>query len=115
MFDTDRLGQKLDRDRELKKLANDNDLDLVRQDLCFESVLLRHFTGHENDSPATSSDALRRLQKKWPNYRKGMAAMELSKCIDQASVQRAARLPLNSDFRKLMVAIGLLNIQGLIP
>ncbi len=111
MFDTDRLGQSHDRDRELEKLARKNDLVLVRQNLCFESVLLRHFAGHENDDPATSSDALKRLQRVWPDYRKGMAAMDLSKRIDPGAVRRAANPRLNSGLHQLVVAIGLLNNQ----
>ena len=81
IFDTDRLGQCPARDLEMRRLAAKSRLTLVRQDLCFESVLLRHFTGHLDDNPATSNEAFHRLTKVLAGYQKSMSAIDLAKNI----------------------------------
>ena len=106
-FDTDVIGQNPDRDAEMTKIADAAGLVLIRQDRCFESFLLRHFPGHENDHPATSVEALRRLHDVWPEYHKGTAAQDLAKWIQLEDVQRAAQNRLNSDFAILLAAFGL--------
>ena len=108
LFDTDRLKQSPERDREMKKLASQNKLTLVRQDKCFESVLLRHFQGHETAHPMTSADALSRLEKIWPDYRKGVSAIELGKQIGLSDIRRAAKSSLNSDLATLLGVLGLM-------
>ena len=112
MFDTDRVGQNPDRDDEFRRIVNRNRLILIRQQVCFESLLLRHFDGHSNDRPATSSDAFRQLKKVWPEYRKGMLAADLAKQIDLGDVERAAKSAWNRDLRELLAAIGLVKVRG---
>ena len=112
MFDTDRVGQNPDRDKEFRRLVNRNRLIPVRQQVCFESLLLRHFDGHSNDRPATSSDSLRQLRKVWPEYRKGMLAADLAKQIGLGDVERAAKSERNRDLRELLAAIGLTKAPG---
>ena len=63
MIDADLFGRNLDRDRNMRTLAASSRLTLIRQDVCIESVLLRHFPGRESDSPADSNGALKQLQK----------------------------------------------------
>ncbi len=113
MFDTDRFGQNSGRDEMIHRLVVRARLILVRQEVCFESLLLRHFAGHEYDQPPTSSDALKRLKKIWPEYRKGMPALDLVRRIGLANVQRAADSPFNSDLRKLLVAIELISDRSI--
>ena len=110
LFDTDRLKQSPERDREMKKPASQNKLTLVRQDKCFESVLLRHFQGHETAHPMTSADALSRLEKIWPDYRKGVSAIELGKQIGLSDIRRAAKSSLNSDLATLLGVLGLMPL-----
>lgn len=78
LFDTDRLGLSQERGKRLAKLVLENNLVLVRQGICFEAVLPRHFEGHETAHPMTSADALRQLKKIWPDYQKGASAIELA-------------------------------------
>lgn len=106
MFDTDLMGRNPAHDREMKKIANESQLILIRQKVCIESFLLRHFIGHENDNPLDSSDALKRLQKVWGDYRKGIPTLDMAKHIQPIDVQRAANNPLNSDLQKLLSKIG---------
>lgn len=107
ILDTDQIEDKSERDR-ISKKAQKNELTLIWQDKCFESVLLRHFEGHENDSPATSKEALKKLLRVWPQYSKGMLSKDLKKRITLADIQRAAKSPLNEDLRILLKALGLL-------
>ena len=110
MLDTDQMiGGKPDFDHEIHKEAKSVGLILIWQDKCFESVLLRHFEGHENDSPATSKEALKKLQKVWPQYSKGMSGKDLEQRITLADVQRAAKSPLNEDLRILLKTLDLLK------
>ncbi len=113
LFDTDRFGQNSGRDELIHRLVVRARLILVRQEVCFESLLLRHFAGHEYDQPQTSSDALKRLKRIWPEYRKGMPALDLVKRIGLADVRRAADSPFNSDLRKLLVAIELISDRSI--
>jgi len=106
LFDTDRLNVDHAKDSSMHQLAKVHGLVLVRQNVCFESVLLRHFDGHENDEPATSDDALSRLKKVVPHYRKGMSAIDLEKLIKLADVRKMAKTQLNADFGKMLPALG---------
>ena len=108
LFDTDRLGQSPARDIKIKRLASQNELTLVQQDICFESVLLRHFSDHETDNPMTSANALSRLAKIWPDYRKGASAMELGRKIGPSDIRRAAKSNLNSDLAVFLDKLGMM-------
>lgn len=105
-FDTDVIGQNPARDQEMNNLTSKKRIILIRQDICFESFLLRHFEGHEADQPATSEEALARLRGIWPEYRKGASAQELAQYIKLEHARRAASNPLNSDFEILFRALG---------
>ena len=107
LFDTDLLGQNRDRDEKMKHVVRDAGLTLIRQNVCFESFLLRHFIGHENDRPATTAEAQIRLRGVWPEYNKGTPGQDLAKQIDLRDVQRASKNHLNSDLAILLSAIGL--------
>lgn len=107
IFDTDVIGQTPDRDARMVQIARDSGLILVRQERCFESVLLRHFSGHENDNPSTSAEALNRLTQIWPEYRKGASAQDLAKRLQLVDAQKSAANPLNSGFAVLMAALDL--------
>ncbi len=106
LLDTDQLTNA-NHKKEAQRIAEKDELILIWQDTCFESVLLRHFKDHENDDPPTSEEALKCLEKVWPKYKKGMAAMDLKKRITLADVCRAAKSPLNPDLAILLEALGL--------
>jgi len=108
-FDTNLIGQNPDRDNKMYGVAKNAGLTLIRQNICFESFLLRHFNGHENDCPATNAEALSRLRGVWPEYGKGTPAQDLAKRIQHEDVQKAARNNLNSDFTTLLNALGLIE------
>lgn len=106
-FDTDLIGQSPDRDANMARVAEGAGLNLIRQERCFESFLLRHFAGHEHDHPATSAEALNRLRAVWPEYKKGTSAHDLAKRIQLEDARRAAENPLNADFTVLLATLGL--------
>lgn len=108
LLDADQVGSPGHK-RAAQNAAAAAELTLIWQDKCFEAMLLRHFNGYENDSPPTSKEALGRLRKVWPEYSKGMSAMDLHKRITLADVRRAAAGPLNADLAKLLRALGLLG------
>ena len=108
LFDTDRLGQSPARDQEMKQLAREKNLVLVRQGMCLEAVLLRHFKDHGTAHPMTSADALNRLQNIWPDYRKGASAMDLAKRIGLSDVRRAAASSRNLDLAAFLRVLGLM-------
>lgn len=105
-FDTDCIGDKPERDEKMLRVACDASLTLIRQNICFESFLLRHFIGHENDSPATSANALSKLKIVFPNYKKGMSGQDLSKQVCFEDTQRVSANHLNSDFSVLLGSLG---------
>jgi len=106
-LDTDLIGRNPARDQKMFNLAAGRGLTLIRQDICFESFLLRHFEGHEADRPADSEDALDRLRVIWPTYRKGVPAQELAQHVKLEDAQKAALNPLNPDFAVLFRTLGL--------
>lgn len=105
-FDTDCIGDNPVRDEKMLQVACDANLTLIHQNICFESFLLRHFIGHENDRPATSAKALTRLKVVFPDYKKGMSGQDLYKQIRLEDVQRAIINQLNSDFAILLDSFG---------
>lgn len=87
-LDSDRAG-----DRPLIDAhCSDNEIKIVWQIPCFEAFLLRHWVGHESDSPANCSLAKIALTKLWPNYRKNTAKIVLAKFFSKEHVLRAATI-----------------------
>lgn len=108
LMDTDWFANVPGQEREVERLAAKENLILVKQVCCFEAFLLRHFPGHENDNPHDATASLRQLRGVWSSYKKGTPASELQKHLTIDAVRNAARTPLNGDYQKLLVAIGLL-------
>lgn len=107
VLDTDLFGQNAERDAQIPNLVSRHNLVLVKQRCCFEASLLRHIDGHENDDPPNAAIALTRLQHAWPDYKKGLPALQLQRRICLEDVQRAAQNPRNADFLALINAMGL--------
>jgi len=57
MYDADVLVKDPDKRKSVDRDAARAGIQLIRQNVCFEPFLLRHFIGHENDDPATFVDA----------------------------------------------------------
>lgn len=108
LLDRDRLGLSPERDRQIAPLAQRNDLLLIWQSPCHEGFLLRHFDGHETTNPTANELALQALRRVWPEYRKGMPALELAMRIDLSAIKRAASV--EADFRSFLRRIGLVRL-----
>jgi hypothetical protein len=92
LLDRDKLGQTPGRDRLVAPLAEENGLSLIWQTPCHEGFLLRHFEGQEATRPVTSGLAMQALQRIWPEYYKGMPAIQLATRINTAAIRRASRV-----------------------
>ena len=105
LLDKDKLGQALDRDRQISALAHEHRIHLIWQDPCHEGFLLRHLPEHTTMRPQNSDLATQTLKKAWPEYRKGMPASELAARIDRSAIGRAASV--ETDFCSFLRDLGL--------
>ncbi len=108
LMDTDRLNQDQQKDAKMLRIAQQNNLVLVRQDPCIEAVLLRHFNGKEACRPPATTVALQDLRRVWPDYKKGIAGQDLAKKFNLEDVHRAAKQPNQTDLKNMLEIIGLL-------
>jgi len=92
LLDADRRGQSPERDAELQRIAVAVGLRLIWQVPSHEALLLHHLEGCEGMRPATSLQAEAELRRRWPNYEKGMTAMQLQRRIGWPDVERACRV-----------------------
>ncbi len=104
LLDSDKFGMTPERDRRVAQLAEENGLALIWQRPCHEAFLLRHFDGYEPRRPATSELAMVALRRLWPEYRKGMPAIQLSSRIDLAGIRRASDVEV--EFSEFLDRIG---------
>lgn len=103
LLDADTLGRSPKRDNEILTLARDEGLHLIWQRPCHEAFLLRHLPSCQHDRPP-AGEAMNRLQKAWPGYRKGMPAMELRTRIGGAEVRQACAV--ESELHAFLTEIG---------
>ena len=91
-LDADRRHDSPDRTLAADRLIRDYRFKAIWSQPAFESLLLKHIPGCERLQPATTALALQQLLVRWPEYRKGMAAVELRERFDHADVERAAAM-----------------------
>ncbi len=104
LMDTDRFESNTE--FEITELAENHNITLLKQKICFESVLIRHFEPHLDDKPSSSSDALQKLKKIWPEYEKGLSADELNKRIAFKNIKYAAKSKYNNGLKILLKSCG---------
>lgn len=105
LLDADRLGAVPERDQRLQQIARRERLHLVWQRPCHEAMLLRHIDGCAQLSPPDSTAAVRELQRRWEDYRKGMSAARLAERLDLGAVLRAAAV--ENELAEFLTEIGL--------
>ncbi len=86
-------------------LATKHGMVIVWQRPCFEALLLRHLPNRASHQPPGTQDALRALQREWPNYGKPMTRTQLAGPIDREALSRAAGV--EPELRALLRCIGL--------
>ncbi|RWE76377.1 RloB domain-containing protein [Mesorhizobium sp.] len=90
LMDSDQIENDHRRRQQVEALAAGCDISVVWQRPCHEAFLLRHFEGYHNHRPATSALALTALLEVWPDYKKPMTSLQVSKKISMAGVRRVA-------------------------
>lgn len=90
LLDSDKTGLIPERDARVLALARRHGLHLIWQKPCHEGFLLRHLDGCETLRPAQSAEAMAELQRRWPDYRKGLPAARLAGRLDEGCILRAA-------------------------
>lgn len=107
LLDSDLLGHDNTRDQEAVQLALKLEMRLIWQEPCHEAFLLRHLDGFRDNRPSLPRDAISLLQKAWPQYRKGMAAVRLNERVGYEEVLRAAEV--EKELTKFLRDIGFLD------
>ncbi|GJE18527.1 RloB domain-containing protein [Methylobacterium marchantiae] len=90
LLDSDKRGLVPERDAKAATLCAQHRLHLIWQEPCHEAFLLRHLVRCETLRPAGTHQSLDELRRRWPDYRKGLAATRLALTLDEACVLRAA-------------------------
>jgi len=89
---------------DLRKNANENNIDVCFQHPKQEGLYLRMLPGNHGLQPATASIVRDRLKKQWPEYDKPADANTLIKKFTIEDVKRIAKL--DSDIKFLLTTIG---------
>lgn len=92
LLDSDLRGQDRARDQDATNIARELGLRMIWQEPCHEAFLLRHLEGFRDNRPTLPRDAMTLLQRAWPQYRKGMAAVRLRERVGYEDVLRAAEV-----------------------
>ncbi|MCA0050604.1 RloB domain-containing protein [Mesorhizobium sp. B283B1A] len=90
LMDSDQIENDHQRPQQVETLAASCGISIVWQQPCHEAFLLRHFEGYHNHRPATPTLALTALLEVWPDYKKPMTSLQVSRKISMAGVHRAA-------------------------
>lgn len=106
LLDSDKLGQKPDRDTQAFALAKQNGMLLILQDSCHEALILRHLEDCSALRPPSTKHAWDELTRRWPEYRKNMPALALAARIDRTAVLRAAAAEANLRAFLVMIEFG---------
>jgi hypothetical protein len=105
LIDSDLRDQHPENDTEAHRIAKEINLQhIIWQQPCHEALLLRHMDECKNLRPQTANDALSTLQKKWPNYQKGMSAIKLLEKFDFDAVSRVTEV--EGELHAFLLAIG---------
>ena len=105
-LDADRRNVSPDRTRLADRLILNHRFLAIWSQPAFEALLLNHMPGCDQLRPATSGLALQQLQVRWPQYHKGLTAVELQPRVDLVAIKRAAAI--NPQLCKFLLEIGLL-------
>jgi hypothetical protein len=89
LLDRDKLNQNREWEQQIVRLAQQHELHLIWQDPCHETFLLRHLEGQSTARPLTAALGLQAIKRLWPEYYKGMPAIQLATKIDLQAVRRA--------------------------
>jgi hypothetical protein len=90
LLDSDLREHDRTRDQEATNLALKLELRMIWQEPCHEAFLLRHLDGFRDNRPTLPRDAMTLLQRAWPQYRKGMAAVRLR---EELAMKMSCELP----------------------
>ena len=106
LLDRDRIEQDLKAGRDAQAAASGWNLKILFQDPNLEGLLFRLHQGHERRR-ITAGDAMKKLRKVWPEYRKPPTAGQLKERFTLCHVRRAARH--DDELQKLLEILGLVK------
>jgi hypothetical protein len=89
LLDRDLIGRVPVRDQQAFRLAETNGIQLIWQRPDYEGFILRHLPQCGALRPP-SGRSMEVLQGNWPQYRKGLSAVQLAERIDLAGIRQAA-------------------------
>lgn len=104
LLDADRLEEPPDRGRRALELLRREGFTTIWQRPDHEGLLLRHFSGREQDDPPRGR-SMAALQAVWPEYRKNTSAVDLKKKLSLTDVRRASAVV--PELAALLALIGL--------
>ena len=104
LLDQDRIEPDLKAGRDAQAVASGWNLTILYLAPNLEGVLFRLHSGCERRR-VTAGDAIAKLQKVWPEYRKPPTADQLSRRFTLSDVRRAARH--DEELQKLLAILGL--------
>lgn len=89
-LDGDRRGDSPDRTMRADQLIAQHNFIAIWSKPTFEALILNHLPNCGNLNPPNAKQSLRVLKQHWPEYEKGMSAVELSQKIDISAIERVA-------------------------
>ena len=90
LMDDDQLLDDKKRRQEVAGLAAQYDISIIWQSPCHEAFLLRHFDGQLTSRPSNCATSLANLRQMWPDYKKPMSRLAISRRLDFAGVKRVS-------------------------
>ena len=105
LLDTDQIENDKGRADRAMRLAAEEEIILIWQEPCHEALLLRHLPGRADRRPPATAEAVKALQKEWPEYAKPMTRHGLSQRLDLEAVRRAAQV--EDQLARLLHTLGL--------
>ncbi|TIW94447.1 MAG: RloB domain-containing protein [Mesorhizobium sp.] len=90
LMDSDQIENDQQRRQQVEAWAAIHGISIIWQRPCHEAFLLRHFEGYLSHNPATPALARTALLGVWPEYKKPMTSLQVSRKISMAGVRRVA-------------------------
>lgn len=89
IMDSDQIENDPTRRDAAERLADELGITIIWQNPCHEAFLLRHLPRCHDKRPSNTNLSMDALRSVWPEYRKPMSKLELSRRIDFEQIKQA--------------------------